>query len=343
MSRSVLIIADPLIPVPPITYGGIERIVAMLAEGLSARGWDVTLACHPDSSCPVKQIHLMQCSIKAKARVRNALRLLFQRRSCFELMHSFAHIDLTAAFWRSKKPIIQSFQAPPSLEVLGRRLRLFRPRNLNFTVCGHHMVDQLRHIAPTTAIHNGVDLAKFPFCDQVDKDAPLVFLGRIEQIKGTHTAIKIAQATNRRLIIAGNRSHLPSVDAYFKSEVEPHLSERISYIGPVNDLQKAELLGSAAALLMPVEWDEPFGIVMAEALACGTPVIGTNRGAIPEIVVNGITGAVCQSVQQMIEAIYTLESIDRNACRSSAETRFSSNVIVGQYLDFYEKTLITSG
>jgi glycosyltransferase involved in cell wall biosynthesis len=201
------------------------------------------------------------------------------------------------------------------------------------------MVKDFNDIAPTHAIHNGVRIEQFDFREQVAPEAPLVFLGRIEPIKGTHTAIQIAKATGRKLIIAGNRSNKPEMDRYFVEQVEPHLSDRILYIGAVNDIQKNELLGSAAAFLMPIDWDEPFGIVMAEALACGTPVIGAARGALPEIVDHGITGACCESVDEMIAAVHQVENFSRHACRQSAETRFAAPIIVDQYISLYESIL----
>jgi glycosyltransferase involved in cell wall biosynthesis len=338
--KSILLIADPYIPVPPITYGGIERIVDMLAEGLAKRGWQVSLACHPDSSCRVNLIPLPAAKPGSRGRVTNTTRLLKHIAGHrFDIVHSFAHYDLTALLWPLAKLQIQSFQAFPDWESFTKRTRLIPKRNLHFTTCGHHMVDRFTPIAPTHSIHNGIILDQFNFRAETRADAPLVFLGRIEPIKGTHLAIEIAKAADRELIIAGNRSDKPAIDAYFTERVEPHLSDRIRYIGPVNDVQKNELLGKAAAFLMPIEWDEPFGIVMAEALACGTPVIGFARGALPEIVNDGITGACCHTVEEMIEAVLHLEKFSREDCRLEAEKRFSSPIIIEQYVSLYETLL----
>lgn len=338
--RSVLLIADPLIPIPPRTYGGVERIVDFLAEGLADRGWRVTLACHPESTCRVEHLPHPTCEWARSGRTKNSWNLLkhlaFHR---YDLIHSFGHYDLTAPLWPLAKKQIQSFQAPPDLNSFFRRTRLIPKKNLWFTTCGYHMVGTFSHIAPTYAIHNGVRIESFDFQEHVDDDAPLVFLGRIEQIKGTHTAIQIAKATNRKLVIAGNRSDRPNVDRYFLEQVAPHLSSQITYIGEVDDVQKNRLLGTSAALLMPIEWDEPFGIVMAEALACGTPVIGYSRGALPEIVVNGSTGACCNSLDEMIEAVRGVAGFSRRSCRQDAETRFSAPVIVDHYISLYEKIL----
>lgn len=341
--KSILLISDPILPVPPITYGGIERIVDFLATELADHGWDVTLACHPESSCPVPQIHFPRHDIQNTDRVRNFMTLVPDLLSGrYDVIHSFAHFDLLVPLWPLRKRLIQSFQAYPNWTAFSKRFKFIPKRDLHITTCGRHMVPRFTPIAPTRAIHNGLRLDKFDFVPQVLDDAPLVFLGRIEPIKGTHTAIDIAMATEHRLIIAGNRSSDPKIDAYFKEMVEPRLGERIQYVGPVNDAQKNELLGSAAAFLMPIEWDEPFGIVMVEALACGTPVIGTARGALPEIVEDGIHGKHCWTTAEMIEAILHLNDFSRQACRSHVERHFSAPWIASQYRSFYKELLASN-
>jgi glycosyltransferase involved in cell wall biosynthesis len=339
-NRRVLLIADPHVPVPPVYYGGIERIVDFLAEGLQDRGWDVTLACHPDSTCGVHQLPLCHSKPYQYCRISNGLHMAHKiLTGRYDLIHSFGHCDLTALFWPTSRLQIQSFQSTPSMQVLEKRTNLLPRKNLWFTTCGHHMVKHVQHLAPTRAIHNGVRIGQFTFMDKVDADAPLVFLGRIEEIKGTHLAIEIAKATGRRLVIAGNRAVSAEGDQYFREQVEPHLSEQITYIGPVNDVQKNQLLGQAAAFLMPILWDEPFGIVMAEALACGTPVIGFSRGALPEIVTYDVTGACCSTIEEIIDATLNFQSFSRHECRKAAETRFSSDRIVDEYVDYYEEIL----
>lgn len=333
-------VADPYVPVPPIAYGGAERIIDILAEGLAERGWLVTLACHFESTCKVRILPHPSPRIDKRGRVINAWNLLKHlAANPYDLIHSSAHQDLTALLWPLSQKVIQTFHAPPDWKSFSKRLRLIPKKNLWFTTVGYHMVDKLATIAPTRAIHNGVRIEEFTFQEKVQPDAPLVFLGRIEEIKGTHLAIEIAKATGRRLVIAGNRAVSTKGDQYFREQVEPHLSAKITYIGPVNDVQKNQLLGQAAAFLMPILWDEPFGIVMAEALACGTPVIGFSRGALPEIVTHSVTGACCTSIEEIIDATLNLDKFSRHACRESAVTRFSSDRIVEQYIDFYEEIL----
>jgi glycosyltransferase involved in cell wall biosynthesis len=178
---------------------------------------------------------------------------------------------------------------------------------------------------------------RFDFQETVPDEAPLVFLGRIAPVKGTHRAVRVAQKTGRRLVIAGNVPDDPNGQTYFEDEVEPHVDgDQIRYVGPVDDEEKNELLGRSAAFLMPIDWEEPFGIVMAEAMACGTPVIGTRRGSVPEVVTEGETGFVCDSVDEMASAVERISSLDRTACRRRCETHFSARAIVDAYLNLYE-------
>ena len=177
------------------------------------------------------------------------------------------------------------------------------------------------------------------FEPEVGQDAPLVFLSRVERIKGAHTAITVARRTGRRLIIAGNHaSSGPELD-YWTNEIAPHLGGAIEYVGPVDDQQKNALLGQAAALIVPIEWNEPFGIVFAEALACGTPVISCPRGALPEIVRHGVDGFLVTTIEEACNAVAKIDKIDRRNCRKRVEDRFSATIVSAQYERLYEERL----
>ena len=185
-------------------------------------------------------------------------------------------------------------------------------------------------------VFNCVDPSSYVAVTSVRGNAPLAFLGRIERIKGTHTAIQIAKASGRPLAIAGNVADAE----YFRTEIAPHLDDRqVTYIGEVDDAAKNRLLGDSAALLMPIEWDEPFGIVMAEAFACGTPVIGFPRGSVPEVVRDGINGFVVGNVAEASQAVKRLDRIDREAVRRDCDERFSCDAIVGAYEQLYQEAI----
>jgi glycosyltransferase involved in cell wall biosynthesis len=184
-------------------------------------------------------------------------------------------------------------------------------------------------------VYNGVPLDTYDFVPSVPEDAPLLFLGRIARIKGTHRAVEVACRTERTLVIAGN---VPDDETeYFERHVQPHLDgEQIRHVGPVDDEKKNEWLGRAAALLMPIQWEEPFGIVMAEAMACGTPVIGTRRGSVPEVVTEGETGFVCDAEDDMVRAVRRIDELSRRACRERCSRHFSARAVVDEYVRLYQ-------
>jgi glycosyltransferase involved in cell wall biosynthesis len=207
-------------------------------------------------------------------------------------------------------------------------------------VCSRSLMPAAADPRAWTVVYNAVPDQRYEFQHTVASDAPLVILGRVESIKGTHLAIDVAKRSGRRLIIAGNVPSDPVNKQYFARHIVPHLgADEIMYVGPIDDSQKNELLGQAAALLMPVLWEEPFGIVMAEALACGTPVVGLRRGAIPEVVEDRLTGFVCDDLESMVSAVHRLSLIDRQACRSRALDRFSGSVMAESYLRVYRELL----
>jgi glycosyltransferase involved in cell wall biosynthesis len=330
---------DPYLPVPPAFYGGIERIVDFLVRGLIERGHDVTLYAHPDSNTAGQLVpygappHAGMWS-RCKELCQLGSKLWLQRNQ-FDLIHSFGRLAaLLPALPEKRIPKIQSYQREVPWNGVRKALRLAGP-SLSFTACSSSMYGQ--HTAKRgewRTIFNGVDIGKYEFVEKVEPDAPLAFLGRLEPVKGAHNAIAIARSANRRLIIAGNR--VASRAGYFEREIAPFLDgDRISYIGPVDDGAKNTLLGTTAALLMPIEWEEPFGIVMAEAMACGTPVIGFARGSVPEVVRDGVTGFVCRETKEAADAVNRLGFIDRRLVRRACEEQFSSNVIVDQYENLY--------
>jgi glycosyltransferase involved in cell wall biosynthesis len=206
--------------------------------------------------------------------------------------------------------------------------------SLQFAAISRHMMSPVQDVGVWHLVYNGVPMKTFRFSASVGADAPLVFLGRVEHVKGTHLAIEIARRAGMPLVIAGN---IPSEhQGYFDINVKPWINgSSVKYLGPVDDHQKSDLLSQARALLMPILWEEPFGIVMAEALACGTPVVGLSRGAVPEVVEDGVTGFARDNVNELIEAVGKINNISRAKCRSSAEQRFSDHVVVERYLGIY--------
>ncbi|MBC6112158.1 glycosyltransferase family 4 protein [Pedobacter fastidiosus] len=329
----IAITADPFIPVPPLNYGGIERIIHFLVEGLVQNGHEVILVAHKDSKCDSELLAYSSDRNGLMAQFKNAQTISKLKKWNPDVIHSFSRLAYLLPFLQSNIPKIMSYQREPTLSQIKKAVYLSKGNSLSFTGCSNYISDQIIPYATTQTIYNGIDLSLYKFEKEISDDAPLIFLGRIESIKGTHEAIKAAQVTNRKLIIAGNIA--PQHRNYFDKQIKPHISNQIEYVGEVNDVQKNKLLGSCAALLMPIGWNEPFGIVMAEALACGTPVIGYPRGAVSEVIKHGKNGFLSTSFTDLCIAIGKIKEISRGEVRATAEKNFSSKKIVDDYIAYY--------
>lgn len=337
----ILLTVDPEIPVPPPHYGGIERIVDGIATELCLRGHAVGLVAHPASKCPVERLFAWPRGASGGLRdgIANSLALLNAVRQFHPgVVHSFSRLGYLVPLLALRIPTIMSYQRHTG----GRKLAIAQAlggRRFEFTALSEFIAAMGRRGGGRwSVVPNFSDTGFYRYTAEVPADAPLVFLSRIERIKGAHTAIEIATQAGRRLIIAGNRVETGDGPRYWRDEIEPRLEPgKVDYAGPVNDEQKNDLLGGAAAMIVPIEWDEPFGIVFAEALACGTPVISCPRGALPEIVRSGEHGFLVKSIAEGVAAVAGLPRISRAACRARCEQLFSQRAVVGQYEDLYRR------
>jgi glycosyltransferase involved in cell wall biosynthesis len=338
----VLITVDPEIPVPPRTYGGIERIADALVKGLRLRGHEVGLVAHPASTCQANAFYPWTgLRSQGWTDVLRNMRVLYNAAAKFQpdVLHSFSRMLYLVPLMRASCPKVMSFQREPTPRTVFLAAALFHG-SLSFTGLSKYIAERgQRAGGEWRVIYNCVDTDRFCFQPSVPSDAPLVFLSRVERIKGAHNAIRVARRTHRKLIIAGNHAdHGPELE-YWRREIAPQLGDGIEYVGPIDDAQKNLLLGRAAALIVPIEWSEPFGIVFAEALACGTPVISRPRGALPEIIRHGTDGFLVESIAEACEAVDHLGTIDRAACRQRAERLFSASTITGQYEKLYQERI----
>ena len=341
----IAITADPYLPVPPRLYGGIERVIDLLVRGLAARGHEVTLFAHPAShTAATLRPYGVPPHMTRAARLREVAQVgtgLWRMRRSVDVVHSFGRLAALLPILPLRGLAkIQSYQRPVPWAGVRRATQL-AGRSLVFTGCSTSLYagEQTRAAGSRwCTIFNGVDTTRYTPAAHVAADAPLVFLGRLERIKGPHHAIAIARRAGRRLVLAGNLASDGPDARFYHEEIEPHLDDdRVRYIGPVDDRQKNVLLRAAAALLMPIEWDEPFGIVMAEAFACGTPVIAFPRGSVAEVVQHGVTGFHCGSVDEAAAAGGRLGANDRAAVRAECERRFSHDAIVHAYEQLYQE------
>lgn len=338
----ILITADPEIEVPPKLYGGIERVVDGLVRRFRARGHQVCLLAKPGSECPADAFHPWPgaSSLSTSDSLRNAVALWRAvRKFRPDVIHSFSRIAYLTPLLRGRTPIIMSYQRDPTMRTVGLAVKLAAPGVLRFTGCSNYIAELGRRAGGEwVGIPNFAEMDALHFSATVASDAPLVFLSRVEHIKGAHWAIEIARRTGKRLIIAGNHSEVGPEGEYWREKIAPEIGHGgIEYVGAVDDAQKNRLLGQARAMVVPIQWNEPFGIVFAEALACGTPVISCPRGSLTEIVRPGVDGFLISSIEEGCEAVARLDTIDRSTCRRRAEDAYSPDAVVLRYLDLYTR------
>jgi glycosyltransferase involved in cell wall biosynthesis len=328
---------DPGIPVPPEKYGGIERIVALLADEYANFGHEVTLLAGPGSCCNGQTIPYgrndLHRSFWQKAReFMFVWKYLYKNKTCFDLVHNFGRLLYLLPIINNKMLKIMSYQRAVTKSNI-RIINRLPNRNLIFTACSDACRTTGEVSGEWHTIYNTVDVSKYDLAKHVDSNAPLMFLGRLEQIKGPHTAIEVAKTAKHLLWIAGNIPECHTDAAYYQAQIKEKIDKhQIRYLGELDDRKKNYYLRRSKALLFPIEWEEPFGIVMIEAMACGTPVIAFARGAVPEVIDEGVTGFVVANIDQMLIKVNQLSMIDRKQCREKALERFHIRVIAKQYL-----------
>ncbi|MER3421266.1 MAG: glycosyl transferase [Chloroflexota bacterium] len=338
-------LAPPFERVPPQRYGGTERVIAVLTEELVRRGHQVTLFASADSQTSARLVPIVDLPIWRDPRYTDALPflmtaidLVYGRAEEFDVIHN--HVGYFA-FPRAR------VCPTPTVTTLHGRLDLpeLAPLFAHFNDLPVVSISDAQRVPLPSAhwlatVHHGLDLRPFTF--QPRAGDYLAFLGRIAPEKGLDTAIEVARRAGMRLKIAARMPlNIPDPEAqrdwrYYHEVIEPLLKlPGIEYVGEVGDDAKSAFLGGAAALLFPIRWPEPFGLVMVEALACGTPVVALRAGSVPEVIDHGVTGFVLDDVDAMVRAIDRLGEIDRQACRRAAETRFSAAAMAGRYEHVY--------
>jgi glycosyltransferase involved in cell wall biosynthesis len=334
----IAITVDPYIPVPPREYGGIERVADIVVRGLVNRGHDVTLFAHSKSRTGGQLVpYGTPPHSDWRSRLTELADLggeLWKRRNQFDVVFSWGRMAALLPLLPYRQlPKVQRYcrNAVPWRSV--RMAVRLAGNSIRFAGASSSVYDERPAQGPYGGIwytqYDGIDLRNYTFSNYVASDAPLVFLGRIERVKGPHTAIQIARLAGKRLIIAGNTIPHGEAATYFEQQIRPYIDgQNVTFAGPVDDSEKNKLLGSAAALLFPIEWKEAFGIVMAESFACGTPVIGFRCGSVPEVIRDGVNGYVCRDVNEAVTALSRIRQIDRAVVRTDCEARFSDTALV---------------
>jgi glycosyltransferase involved in cell wall biosynthesis len=321
----VLIIADPHIPVPPPGYGGTERIVALQAQTLVAAGHEVRLLAGP-GSCDYGG-GLIVHRRPALARFSRAFRkiwfqwLLLRSLRGVDAVINHGRIDYLSAVLAGKRPLVSWFHNPVRQGEIDY-LNQFRVNRRCLVFVSASQRSALDELGEERVVPNAVDLALYTLGAAPARPRYVAFLGRLTGNKGVHLAIRAARIAGIHLKIAGNISNEPGGREYFETMIRPELGRGCEWVGEVNDRQKQTLLQGASALLFPIQWEEPFGLVLIESLACGTPVVAFRRAATAEIVGDGVTGFLCEDTAGMAEALGRIDRLDRGRCRAEVERRF---------------------
>lgn len=331
--------------VPPKKYGGTELVIYNLAEELVKLGHDVTLLASGDSKTSARLVPCVNRAIRVLPLARNqATRQALNLAGLANALHVIQSSDYDIVHNHIGWPALLFFNfmhTPVVTTLHGTLDKTLEPtENLMLNIHRRHPFisiskSQRAHL-PTLrfvgTVYNGIDVNRFSFSR--NHDGYLAFLGRIHPHKGPAHAIEVAKKTNHKLIIGAKID--PIDEEYFMREVKPLIDgKQIIFLGELGHKDKVKLLKNAKALLMPLQWDEPFGIANIEAMACGTPVITLNRGSMPEVIANNKTGFICENVDEIIEKIDDLPQIDRKTCREHVETHFTSAQMAQKYLKIY--------
>jgi glycosyltransferase involved in cell wall biosynthesis len=344
-------LAPPFESVPPWAYGGTERVVSTLTEELVRRGHDVTLFASADSQTSARLVPIVDVALWHHDPPCNDFTIhrsaifgtILDEIHTFDIVHSHLDFNGFPLAHTPHRPMITTLHGRLDVPSLLPIYRAFADLPLVSISSS-----QRRPLASANwlgTVHHGIDLDRFTFNPRPGQY--LAFLGRISPEKGLDVAIRVARRAGWPLKIAARPplsfSHNPEMERdrdYFEHIIQPLLSEPgIELIGEVGGTQKDDLLRNAAALLFPIRWPEPFGLVMPEALACGTPVIALREGSVPEVLENGVTGFICHFEDELVRAVERIPELDRRRCRSEAERRFSPAAMADAYEEIYAQLL----
>ncbi len=332
----IAVIAPPWAPIPPNLYGGIELIVDELAQGFQAAGHEVVLFATGDShsAVPTKWVLEQAEGVRIGMAVPELRHVMhaYEAVQGYDVVHDHTVFGPVYAERFPDLKVVTTIHGPFNDELTDIYRRM--SERVPIIAISH---DQRRHVPDipiARVIHHGLDPGAFPVGE--GDGGYFLFLGRMAPEKGAHRAVEAAWKAGARLLLAAKMREPWEFD-YFENYVQPYLNEDIRYLGEVPHEEKLRLLAGARGLLNPIQWAEPFGLVMVEALACGTPVLAFPEGAAPEIVEDGKTGFLCEDVAEMAERIGQVDGLDRSACRAKVEDYFCTTRMVAEHLDLFEE------
>lgn len=339
-------VAPPWVAVPPAGYGGIEWIVALLADGLAERGHDVTLFATGDSRTKARLEYVFDEAPGPNyinSIWHDTVHQLFVHRdtSRFDLIHQHSYWSGLVAGLVGDTPVVHTLHRNFTDQM--RAIYELVADRLWFVAISENQRSLMPELRYAGVVHNGIDLDLYPLREE--KEDFLLFLGRTNPDKGPVRAIKAARAAGLPLVMAVKVAERVEAE-HWEQDVKPILPDGTLVLSEIPHEQKVELLGKARAVLFPIDWEEPFGLVMTEAMACGTPVIATPRGAVPEVVVHGETGFIVpvdDYADAAAEALHHTAEIDPKRCRAHVEERFSDDAMVSGYEAVFERVLSEPG
>ncbi len=333
------LIAPPWVPVPPLAYGGTEAVIDVLACGLARRGVDVTLVATGDSTCPVDGSWVHERALgtehMAIAAELHHVAAAYEEVAACDVVHDHT---LTGPLWGARRRglrVCTTNHGPFDHQVIG----LYREiaDEVDVIAISQHQARTAIGVRIAAVIPHGLALDRVPVGD--GRGGYLAFLGRMDPAKGVDTAIAVARTLGAPLRIAAKMREQHEIE-FFRERVAPLLGGDVEYVGEVAAADKAAFLGAATCLINPIAWPEPFGLVMAESLAAGTPVVATPCGAAPEIVDHGVTGFLETHVHALAAAVARVGDLDRRRCRRAAVERFSADRMVQDHLRLYQQAAV---
>lgn len=336
----VALIAPPWLPVPPATYGGTEAVVDRLARGLEAAGLEVVLVTVGDSTCPTERRVVVLPRSRPGDMGLSSVEVPYvleaydaARATGADVIHDHTVAGVACAARPGDAVAVTNHGPfdPPARVLFGRAAQ-----RASVVAISHAHAAAADPGTVEAVIHHGIDVDDVPVGR--GDGGYLAFLGRVSPSKGLREAIGVARRAGMPLRIAA-KCREAGERAYFDDVIRPLLGSDAEYLGEIGAAEKFELLGSAAALVNPIRWPEPFGLVMIEALATGTPVLALANGSAPEIVDHGVTGVVALTPDMLADAVPTIGRLSRAACRASVATRFSTDRMVADHVELYRRVL----
>ncbi len=333
--------------IPPQKYGGTERVIYHLTEGLVKRGHEVTLFASGDSKTSAKLVSVVEKALR-KTDTKDIygfntssmlnIGVAYGMQDEFDVIHDHnPHLSLPTANI-AKTPSVLTWHGPFSEEITKLFSALNKPYVVSISKSQGRPASEVNFLGN---VYNGLELNHYPFNDKPQDY--LLYVGRIDIEKGTHTAIDAAVALKKKLIIAAKVDlNVPHIRQYFVEEVEPRLkkhSDLVTYIGEVDEVERNDLMKNALCMLHPITFPEPFGLALIEAAACGCPVIAYALGSIPEVIVDGKTGYIVKDFSALLEAVGKIDRIKRIDCRAHVLSNFSADRMVEGYLKVYRQAI----